>query len=279
MNYIKVVAGINPFSTEKAEIVMAFLAEIGYESFLETENGIEAFIPAGDFDEDLLKSISIPIEATQLQFHHEKVEAKNWNEEWEKNYFQPIVVKNLCVVRSPFHAPQPEIPLEIVIEPKMSFGTGHHATTSMMMETILELDLDKLKVLDMGCGTGILGILASMRGASEVTGIDIDEWCTTNSKENCQMNGIANMRIKLGDASILKDEGQFDLILANINKNILLEDIQHYLKHLKNKGLLIMSGFYTSDLPAIDAEAAKHHLSLKTSKENNHWVAVAYELT
>jgi len=118
-----------------------------------------------------------------------------------------------------------------------------------------------------------------MRGASEVTGIDIDEWCTTNSEENCQLNGISNMKIRLGDASVLMAEGQFDLILANINKNILLEDIQHYLKHLKNKGLLIMSGFYANDLPAIDAEATKHHLTLKTSKENNNWVAVAYELT
>ncbi len=278
MKYIKVSAEIDPFSAEKAEIVMAFLAEIGYESFLELDNGIEAYIPAKDFDAKILSSVSIPFEATRLLFHHEAVEDKNWNEEWEKNYFQPIVVKNQCVVRSPFHAPMPEIPLEIVIEPKMSFGTGHHATTSMMMETILELPIKHLKVLDMGCGTGILGILASMRGASEVTGIDIDEWCTTNSQENCQLNGIPNMNIKLGDASALKAEGQFDIILANINKNILLNDIQHYIQHLKNKGLLIMSGFYASDLPDIEAEATKHHLTLKSSKENNHWVAVAYEL-
>lgn len=277
MQYIKVTVVISPFSTEKAEIVMAFLAEIGYESFLETETGIEAFIQAKDFNNDRLNRISIPFEATQLQFLHEEMADINWNEEWEKNYFQPIVVKNQCVVRSPFHAPMPEIPLEIVIEPKMSFGTGHHETTAMMMETLLELPVENKTILDMGCGTGILGILASMRGSSDVTGIDIDEWCTTNSEENCQLNGISNMTIKLGDAAALEAEGQFDIILANINKNILLEDIQHYVKHLKTKGLLVMSGFYASDLPDIDAEACKQNLTLKTSKENNHWVAVAYE--
>jgi ribosomal protein L11 methyltransferase len=278
MKYIKVMAEISPFSTEKAEIVMAFLAEIGYESFIETDYGIEAFITVRDFDEEKLKSVAIPFEDTKLQFHHEEMPDKNWNEEWEKNYFQPIVVKNQCVVRSPFHARMPEIPLEIVIEPKMSFGTGHHETTSMMMETILELPFENKTVLDMGCGTGILGILASMRGAREVSGIDIDEWCTTNSEENCQLNGISNMQVKLGDAAALQTEGYFDIILANINKNILLEDIKHYVKNLKNKGLLIISGFYACDLPDIDMEAGKHHLSLISSKENNQWVAVTYEL-
>ncbi|GAO31414.1 50S ribosomal protein L11 methyltransferase [Geofilum rubicundum] len=278
MQYIKVTAEIIPFSTDKAEILMAFLAEMGFESFIETNTGIEAFIQAKDFDEASLNHLSIPMEDTQLLFQHEVMADKNWNEEWEKNYFQPIVVKNMCVVRSPFHAPKPNIPLEIVIEPKMSFGTGHHETTSMMMETLLELPIENKSVLDMGCGTGILGILAAMRGATEVTGIDIDEWCTKNSEENCQLNGIPNMKIKQGDASALQTQGTFDVIVANINKNILLEDLKYYVKHLKHKGLLIMSGFYANDLPDIDAEAVKHHLTLKTTKENNQWVAVTYEL-
>jgi ribosomal protein L11 methyltransferase len=278
MQYIKVTATISPFSIDKAEIVMAFLAEIGYESFIETDEGIEAFIQKKDFDALLLEQITIRLDNTRLLIHHEVMEDKNWNEEWEKNYFQPIVVKNLCVVRSPFHAPIPNIPLEIVIEPKMSFGTGHHETTSMMMETLLELPLENKHVLDMGCGTGILGILAAMRGAAKVIGIDIDEWCTKNSEENCQMNGINNMIIIQGDALVLQSQGSFDLILANINKNILLEDIKHYVKHLNNNGFLIMSGFYANDLPDIDAEAGKHHLTLKTTKENNLWMAVTYEL-
>lgn len=278
MQYIKVTAEIIPFSTDKAEILMAFLAEMGFESFIETNTGIEAFIQAKDFDEASLNHLSIPMEDTQLLFQHEVMADKNWNEEWEKNYFQPIVVKNMCVVRSPFHAPKPHIPMEIVIEPKMSFGTGHHETTSMMMETLLELPIENKSVLDMGCGTGILGILAAMRGATEVTGIDIDEWCTKNSEENCQLNGIPNMKIKQGDASALQTQGTFDVIVANINKNILLEDLKYYVKHLKIKGLLIMSGFYANDLPDIDNEAVKHHLTLKTTKENNQWVAVTYEL-
>ena len=277
MNYIKVTAEINPFSTEKAEILMAFLADIGYESFMEIDNGIEAFIPKKNFDHKKLETISLIGEDIDIEFKYEEIPDKNWNEEWEKNYFKPIVIKDTCVVRSPFHDPMPKIPLEIIIDPKMSFGTGHHETTSMMMETILELSVEKKKILDMGSGTGILGILTSMRGATKITAIDIDEWCTTNNKENCQLNNISNMEIKLGDASILKKEGIFDFILANINKNILLEDIKHYVKHLSSKGSLIMSGFYASDLPEIDAEAKKYDLTLKSLKVNNQWVAATYE--
>ena len=182
-------------------------------------------------------------------------------------------------MRSPFHPAQPEIPIEIIIEPKMSFGTGHHETTSMMIESILEINVTGHRVLDMGCGTGILAILASKRGASEILAIDIDEWCIRNSEENCQLNSTGNIIIKQGDASILSGEGMFDIIIANINRNILLADMKAYLKQLKPGGLILFSGFYESDFNVIDEEAKSLNLRLINRKEKNNWTALTYELS
>ncbi len=277
MDYTQISIILNPYSVDKAEILMAWLGELGYESFMETETGIDAYIPTNVFNEDALKKLHAESDTISFQYKLSNIPDQNWNEVWEKNYFQPIIIGNECVVRSPFHNEFPHIKHQIVIEPKMSFGTGHHETTAMVMEHILETPINNKTVLDMGCGTGILGILASMRGASKVIGIDIDPWCTTNSEENCRLNHISNMEIQLGDASVLISMTEFDIILANINRNILLEDMPAYCKVLKPGGTIIFSGFYRSDLNSIDDLAKTQNLSIKNIKENNHWVAVSYE--
>ena len=279
MRYTKVVATISPFISEKAEILTALLADVGFESFMETETGLEAYIQHAEFRQELLDDVKLPFDDTNVEYSISELEDKDWNEEWEKNYYQPIVIDDKCIVRSPFHPAQPEIPIEIIIEPKMSFGTGHHETTSMMIESILEINVTGHRVLDMGCGTGILAILASKRGASEILAIDIDEWCIRNSEENCQLNSTGNIIIKQGDASILSGEGMFDIIIANINRNILLADMKAYLKQLKPGGLILFSGFYESDFNVIDEEAKSLNLRLINRKEKNNWTALTYELS
>ncbi|MGQ1946677.1 50S ribosomal protein L11 methyltransferase [Geofilum sp. OHC36d9] len=277
MKYIQTIVTITPYQQEAADILSALMGGLGYESFVDTDNGIEAYIPVAMFDETTLQTLQIPFGEFNLSFSNTTIADKNWNEEWEKNYFHPIAVANQVLVRSPFHKDYPSLPTEIIIAPKMAFGTGHHATTTMMIEHILEVDVTGKRVLDMGCGTGILGILASMRGAKEVVGIDIDQWCVDNSEENCTLNNIQNMSILQGTASTLATMDNFDLILANINRNILLEDLPTYYNRLKTGGLIILSGFYDIDKPIIDACANKHLLTSVSVKENNQWTAVAYE--
>lgn len=278
MKYISVSVVLQPYSAQNAEILTAWLSEAGFDSFVENEKGLEAYIPAHLYQPGALETLKTQIPAIKFDYTAQEIPEQNWNEVWEKNYFQPIIIGHECVVRSPFHEPFPNIRYQIVIEPKMSFGTGHHETTSMVMEHILETDMTGKKVLDMGCGTGILGILASMRGAESVTGIDIDTWCTQNSLENCELNNIHNMEILQGDAQMLVHQKPFDVILANINRNILLEDLPAYCKVLKPEGSIILSGFYRNDLEAINKKAQDENLIIKKVKENNQWVAVSYEM-
>lgn len=277
MDYLQTSVTVTPFNSDAAEVLMALMGDIGYESFEEKENGFEAYIPAQSLNEAKLAALSLPFEDITFSYTHTKLPAKNWNEEWEKNYFQPIVVGKQVVIRSPFHTNYPTMPIEIVIAPKMSFGTGHHETTAMMIEHILEMDIKGKRVLDMGCGTGILGILASIKGAAQVVGVDIDEWCVENSLENCTTNSVHNMAILHGTVSTIKQLDPFDVILANINRNILLEDMQHYVNQLSKDGTLVMSGFYQTDLEIIAQHASKLSLIEKSQKENNQWVAVAYK--
>ncbi len=277
MDYLQTTVTVTPFHSDASQVLMSLMAEVGYESFEETENGFEAYIPVKLLKEEDLSSIILPFEGITFSYSHTQLETKNWNEEWEKNFFQPIAVGNQVVIRSPFHKEYPAMPIEIIIAPKMSFGTGHHETTSMMIEHILEIDLQGKRVLDMGCGTGILGILASMKGAKEVVGIDIDDWCVDNSIENCTINQIKNMSLIQGTAETLNKLEPFDIILANINRNILLSDLPSYVQKLNSKGLMILSGFYRQDLDAIHACTKKLHLTEIKEKENNQWVAVTYE--
>ena len=278
MNYIKISINVANMPEYKADVLTFELGEIGFSTF-ETENDtLIAYAKQTDFSAESLKQMAEDNDLSSDDYSVEEVEDKDWNEEWEKNYFQPIVVdggESKCVIHSSFHTDVPEAEYDIVINPKMSFGTGHHETTSSMLRWILSDSMQDKKVLDMGCGTAVLGILAKMRGAEYVMGVDIDEWCKENATESAAINNI-DMEIKLGDASILPKENTFDVILANINRNILLADMDKYVTCLNNGGNLYMSGFYTEDIPVIKEKAEYLGLKYEDFKEKNNWVAVKF---
>ena len=274
MNFIQVDFSFEAFEEFMADILAAELAEIGFDSFVPCENGMQAFIPETKFDENSLKDAinNYPLEVA-ISYEIVTVASKNWNEEWEKHYFEPIVIGEECVIHSSFHKDIPVAKYDIIIDPKMSFGTGHHETTSLVIGEILKMNLTGKKVLDMGCGTAVLAILAAMRGASELLAIDIDSWCTENSLENIALNKVSGIEVKLGGAELL-DGLHFDIILANINRNILLADMEKYAACLTPGGELYMSGFYKADIPVIEAELNRNGLELIDFKEKNNWVVV-----
>ena len=274
MNFIQVDFSFEAFEEFMADILAAELAEIGFDSFVPCENGMQAFIPETKFNENSLKDAinNYPLEVA-ISYEIVTVASKNWNEEWEKHYFEPIVIGEECVIHSSFHKDIPVAKYDIIIDPKMSFGTGHHETTSLVIGEILKMNLTGKKVLDMGCGTAVLAILAAMRGASELLAIDIDSWCTENSLENIALNKVSGIEVKLGGAELL-DGLHFDIILANINRNILLADMEKYAACLTTGGELYMSGFYKADIPVIEAELNRNGLELIDFKEKNNWVVV-----
>ena len=205
-----------------------------------------------------------------------RMEGKDWNEEWEKNFFQPIIIGNRCVIHSTFHQDIPKAEYDIVINPQMAFGTGHHETTSLIIEELLDSELKDKSLLDMGCGTSILAILARMRGARPCTAIDIDEWCVRNSIENIELNHVDDIAVSQGDASSLTGKGPFDVIIANINRNILLNDMKQYVASMHTDSELYMSGFYVDDITAIREEAEKNGLTFVHYKEKNRWAEVKF---
>jgi ribosomal protein L11 methyltransferase len=277
MNYLKLTINIIPFEEWLRDVLTAQLTETGFESFVETIGGFEGFIPEKEFIEKEFNSVLKTFEENHtFEVQKELIEEKNWNEEWEKNYFKPLVVAGKCVVRAPFHKESPVLDYEIVIEPNMAFGTGNHETTSMMLEAILENDMQDKSVLDMGCGTGILGILASMRGAGKINAIDIDEWSYKGASENAQINHVENMEVQLGDASLLRDE-KYDVVFANIHKNVLMNDLPVYSKCLNENGLLFMSGFYVEDIPDLKNKAENEGLKEIGFKSKNNWVVSIFE--
>ncbi len=277
MNYIQITFTIESFEEYMADVLASELVEIGFESFEPTYEGTIAYIQQNQFNETVLKQLlaDFPLEVN-IEYSIIEVEGKNWNEEWEKNYFEPIVIDNECVIHSTFHKNVPAARYDIIIDPKMSFGTGHHETTSLVISEILTINPVGKTLLDMGCGTAVLAILASMCGAKKILAIDIDEWCTRNSQENIELNNISNIEIKTGGAELLTGL-HFDIILANINRNILLADMEKYSECLSAGGKLIMSGFYKEDIPIIEAEANRNNLKLIGFKEKNNWVAVETE--
>lgn len=277
MQYIEVNFTCNPLNEIITDILSAELGAVDFESMVETATGLNAYIPEDKFNEATIQTLlsNFPLDV-EITFSYKKMENKNWNEEWEKNYFSPVYIADNCVVKSSFHKDVDNKEYTIVINPKMAFGTGHHQTTILMMQEILKADFNNKKVLDMGCGTAILAILASMRGAKEVTAIDIDDWCYDNAMENTKLNNIANVQVKVGDASLLGDE-TFDVIIANINRNILMNDMHRYVKVLNSNGVLYMSGFYTEDIPVLEAEAKKHNLVLKHTANRDNWAGVMFE--
>ncbi len=257
------------------EILIAELGYAGFESFVETEEGVTAYIQKEEWNDAILDDIQIlKSDEFQITYSFDQIEQTNWNEEWEKN-FNPIVVDDLCAVRAPFHD-KFDTKYDIIIEPKMSFGTGHHETTHMMIQHILKNDFEGKSVLDMGCGTAVLAILAEMKGAKPLDAIDIDNWCYLNSLENVERNNCKHISVYEGEASLLKDK-KYNTIIANINRNILLNDIATYATCLDAKGSLYLSGFYKEDIPMIEKECNDNNLIIKDTLERNNWVALKFE--
>ena len=257
------------------EILIAELGNVGFESFVENENGVTAYIQKENWNDGLLEDIFVlNSNEFSIDYTHNEVAQTNWNAEWEKN-FEAIQVDDIVSIRAPFHE-NPHLKYDIVIEPKMSFGTGHHETTHMMIQHLLKLNFDQKKVLDMGCGTGILAIFGEMRGAKSTDAIDIDNWCYLNSIENVSRNNCKHIAVFEGDSSLLINK-KYDVIIANINRNILLMDMEIYTNCLNENGILLLSGFYKEDIPVIDAEVSKYHLKLETVIERNNWVALKYQ--
>jgi ribosomal protein L11 methyltransferase len=276
MNYYELLFTTNPTEDYQQDLLINDLAEIGFDTFEEVESGFKAYIPSTDFNQQLLDEHLKPYHA-QFSFSYEinLIPQKNWNEVWESN-FEPIQIRDKVWVRATFHPHRPEFPYEIVIDPKMAFGTGHHETTSMMMDLMLDADLTGKKVLDMGCGTGILAILASKLGANDITAIDYDPVCYESTIENAALNGISNIKAICGSKEVIPDE-QFDIILANINRNILLDQMAAYNEVLKSGGEIYFSGFYENpDLDIIKEEAAKYGLKYINHKKTKEWVAARF---
>ncbi|WP_299099372.1 50S ribosomal protein L11 methyltransferase [uncultured Winogradskyella sp.] len=256
------------------EILIAELGYAGFESFVETEEGVTAYIQKEEWNENILDDIYIlSSEEFEITSEFNEIEQTNWNEEWEQN-FNPIIVDDLVSVRAPFHE-KPDTKYDLIIEPKMSFGTGHHETTHMMIQHILRNDFTGKSVLDMGCGTGVLAILAEKVGATKLDAIDIDNWCYLNSLENVERNDCHNISVYEGDVKLLEGK-TYDSIIANINRNILLSDIPSYAKCLNTNGTLFLSGFYEEDIPIITAECEKHMLKLNETIQKGRWVSLKF---
>lgn len=266
-------------NTEFSEILMAELGEANFDTFLENENGFEAYVEEDKFDKQLVEEIRKKyISATPLVFSFSVIPKKNWNEAWEKNY-TPTVVDDKCLIRANFHRPDKRYPYEIIITPKMSFGTGHHQTTYLMVKNMMEMTCSDKTVMDAGCGTAILSIMACKLGAREVQAFDIDEWSVVNGNENIDINQCKNIHIQQGTITEVNLTGKFDIILANINKNILLDEIKRYVQYLNPQGLLLLSGFFTLDIPDLLAEALKYNLKETGRDERETWASLLLQRT
>jgi ribosomal protein L11 methyltransferase len=268
-------------SEEFVDILIAEMAELGFSTFEEKDEN-KGFIAYTD------EGLKVPETKIQMvldkygisesvSFSLSSVEKENWNADWEKNY-DPIIIADKVLVRASFHEPKPELPYEIIVTPKMSFGTGHHETTHQLVEMMLSLDMKNKQVLDAGCGTGILGIFAAILGAEKVAAYDIDEWAVENSIENFGLNSIEQSQFKVwqGDASTISSD-TYDIILANINRNILLEDLVHFQQHIRSGSYLLLSGFYEADIQDLLTEAGKYSLKEESRSLRNKWAALCLQ--
>lgn len=273
MDYIEYQFRIEPLNPG-SEILIAELGQAGFESFLETGDGIRAYIQKQEWNKDILSTVQIlKSDEFTVSFDFSEIKQVNWNKAWEEN-FDLIKIADKCTVRAPFHEKQ-ETEFDIVIEPKMSFGTGHHETTYMMLRFILEADFEQKTVLDMGCGTAVLAILAELKGAQKVDAIDIDPWCVENATENIIRNHAERIEVSLGDAGVLTGK-KYDRILANINRNILIQDMKAYVQAMNNEASLYVSGFYLEDLELIRRRAEELGLQFVEKKEKNKWIAARF---
>lgn len=273
MNYLAYHFTVDP-PQPGSEILIAMIADQGFDSFDNSENGFTAYIPEEKAKEVDLRNLIFP--DFTYAFSVEKIAQVNWNEEWEKN-FEPVVVENLICIRAPFHPANTTVKLEIIIMPKMSFGTGHHQTTQLMCAAMFTCDFNDKRVLDMGCGTGVLAILACFLQAKNILAVDIDDWSVENSIENCAVNNCEKIRVKKGDIESLAEEANFDLILANINKNILKKHIPFYSQKLNLKGKLFLSGFFKTDVDELIEIAVGNSLNLNTPYFKDEWAALVFE--
>lgn len=271
MYYSRLVVICEP---EFSEILMAEIAEAGFDTFMENEKGFEAYVEQNKYDKEKLASIKDKYSSvTPILFYQDRIEKKNWNEEWEKSY-EPILVEETCLIRAGFHTPEKKYPYEIIITPKMSFGTGHHQTTYLMIKAQLAMDHKNKNVMDAGCGTAILSIMANKLGASSVEAFDIDEWSVINGQENIEVNQCNAVTIRQGKISELTFEGNKDIILANINKNILLEEMHQYAAYLNPGGHLLLSGFYEDDIPDLVKEATRYSLQQVAFDTRENWASL-----
>lgn len=257
-------------------LVYALGDEGEYDSFENRSDGLDAYVPTEKFDEGALRAaISENCEGCVVEYSVEELEDKDWNAEWERGH-EAVLVDGFCWVRAPFHDHRDDVEYEIEIEPKMSFGTAHHATTYMMLTWLRDMDLGGRSVLDMGCGTAVLAILAKKRGSGYVEAVDVDEWAWRNARENVERNGCGEIVCRLGDATTLGDERRFDVILANINRNILLKDMPAYVGVLKRGGRLVMSGFYEGDIAMLQAGGEGLGLRLESRRTRDNWASLVF---
>ncbi len=275
MDYIEV--NIVPEKAPDQEVldtIIALLSEQPFESFAETENGVSAYMPQNLFvEKEVVETLNSIRRLVGIKWEINSIAGQNWNKTWEENY-RPVTIAGRCYIRAPFHSSLPEMEYEILIEPKMSFGTAHHETTSMMIEMLLDEDVKGKDVLDMGCGTGVLAILASKMGAGNILAVDNDEWAYENALENVAKNECRNVMVKWGDEKAIGNQ-KFDLILANINRNILLLQLEHYIAALNPGGKIFLSGFYEKDIPVLLDKAKPFHYHLIKKQTKNHWAAIA----
>ena len=274
-DYIEVRFELSPCDEIATDVLAALLCEYDYESFVPDETGLTAYIKKELYKEEVLTQVvsDFPLE-NKIRYAHEIIEGQDWNSEWEKNYFKPIVVKDKCVIHSSFHKDIPQLQYDIVIDPKMAFGTGHHATTSLIIEQLLEMEMEGKSVIDMGTGTGILAILSHMRGAKNISAIEIDPVAHANAIENLKINGADIVNLILGDASSLSNLSSVDVFIANINRNIITQDIESYVCALNMGGIMLLSGFYEEDIPVIMKVAEPLGLKYVTQKVKDKWTCL-----
>lgn len=274
MDYIELEVKVNP-KQPGTDLLICELAENGFESFSETEDGFLAYIPANDFSDAALSPVTdFTADLGKANYSKKIIPSQNWNAEWEKSY-EPILISNKLSIRAPFHQPILGIELDLVIQPQQSFGTGHHPTTRLMAEKLLTMPLNERYILDMGCGTGVLAILAAKRGAHHVLGIDIEMNAVANARENVERNKVVNVTIEEGKDDKIGDR-KFDLILANINKNVLMAAMKIYSFALKKKGDLLLSGFFLTDVSEIKESAKKNGLEFNSTESDGEWALIHF---